>query len=739
MRSGKATGQSIKNQGRGIVLFGGIASLISVAAGADRSWNNPTGGLWSVPGNWQAVGVPGNLDHVRIGNLASVENEFVTLDVSGEIIGALTITDGMRLTTGNRSLRVNGDTVLSGSNSVPGPGGSTLYSSSLWLGSVDGLSLRTVDLTLLDGASVSLQDYAIVSVSGRMDVGVGSSARGDGVISLSGLGTTFVNDGAVNGRTDEGLLIQQIEGGLYDLDGPTGDGFLGAATYSNITNSGSRLRVHGTGLTDAFSGEMWLASDSEIEIALTSGWVADAASTISHFGLSGHPEPGEFHGGAMDFHGELTVSGGVNGWLRMRPSLFSVFPAARVMVGPNATLDIGDAGGAGIVLHGGQFAAGEGASIGLNGATDWRGAVSFTGEVRQNGLATVSAPSTIDAEVFDMDGGTGTEWQIGHNLTINADRIDTLNSPHTFNGILSVGGGFAGMLTINLTDPADVWRMDAYLELSGNAFSNFPIARLGGSHVLMTGRTEVSHRVRVTAGMTIAAGSQVEFGSATDRLQMTGATIVEAGAGFFGLGTLENGQGGVMTLHDGVLFGGVGLVNAGLAGMGEEPGVVSVPWFENTSTGEWTVTVGGGVPGSTHDLLIVSDGTAALAGKLSVRLVDLGGGFTPQIGDEFTVLTALDGIDGLFAVVSKSTLNGSDYHWEVDYEPNAVVLRLASVGPAVCDADLNADGLLNFFDVAVYTAMYNDQNAGADYAAPWGTLNFFDVAAYMNAYQNGCP
>ncbi len=57
----------------------------------------------------------------------------------------------------------------------------------------------------------------------------------------------------------------------------------------------------------------------------------------------------------------------------------------------------------------------------------------------------------------------------------------------------------------------------------------------------------------------------------------------------------------------------------------------------------------------------------------------------------------------------------------------------------VCGADLNADGLLNFFDVALYITWYNDANPAADLAAPFDVLNFFDLAAYITLYNAGCP
>ncbi|MEZ6165397.1 MAG: GC-type dockerin domain-anchored protein [Phycisphaerales bacterium] len=56
----------------------------------------------------------------------------------------------------------------------------------------------------------------------------------------------------------------------------------------------------------------------------------------------------------------------------------------------------------------------------------------------------------------------------------------------------------------------------------------------------------------------------------------------------------------------------------------------------------------------------------------------------------------------------------------------------------VCPADLNDDGLLNFFDVSAFLSAYNIMNPTADFNND-GLFNFFDVSAFLNAYNAGCP
>jgi hypothetical protein len=69
------------------------------------------------------------------------------------------------------------------------------------------------------------------------------------------------------------------------------------------------------------------------------------------------------------------------------------------------------------------------------------------------------------------------------------------------------------------------------------------------------------------------------------------------------------------------------------------------------------------------------------------------------------------------------------------------VLRPATDPSCPCDspANLNCDGVLNFFDISAYVQNFNAQDPSADLASPFGTFNFFDVAAYVSIYNQGCP
>lgn len=59
-------------------------------------------------------------------------------------------------------------------------------------------------------------------------------------------------------------------------------------------------------------------------------------------------------------------------------------------------------------------------------------------------------------------------------------------------------------------------------------------------------------------------------------------------------------------------------------------------------------------------------------------------------------------------------------------------LRVFYGQPDPCPADLNGDGVLNYFDVSALLMGRPDYNAD-------GSFNFFDVAAFLEDYNEGCP
>jgi hypothetical protein len=92
----------------------------------------------------------------------------------------------------------------------------------------------------------------------------------------------------------------------------------------------------------------------------------------------------------------------------------------------------------------------------LDGPTEWSGTFTVsgpapgTGIVIVDGPATVEAATVINARTFNMDGTYGTNtWDVTAGLVINAEAIDN-TAANSFDGTLSIAGGFAGQVTVNL-------------------------------------------------------------------------------------------------------------------------------------------------------------------------------------------------------------------------------------------------------------------------------------------------
>lgn len=55
-----------------------------------------------------------------------------------------------------------------------------------------------------------------------------------------------------------------------------------------------------------------------------------------------------------------------------------------------------------------------------------------------------------------------------------------------------------------------------------------------------------------------------------------------------------------------------------------------------------------------------------------------------------------------------------------------------------CLVDLNADGVLNFFDISAFLQAFGENDPIADFTND-GLFNFFDISAFLQAFAAGCP
>lgn len=648
-------------------------------------WNGNAGnGNFFDSNNWSPLGAPQIHDVIRIGNLPGTAGDDVMMGGDPTVLhGGLYLSNGVRLDTNGTEL-VSFDVVsLVGANTrliarpAAGPNSSDLQGQ-IQLGEGTFLELHdNVSAVFFPNA------WSFGTISGRGTM-ITNNFDNSGVIRPGGNGGIVLNAGQIQ---------QNLQ---VNLDGSTGQGGI------DLTTQFSQLHVNAGSLTDSFGGTISMAPGALLNMNIQEGWAAESIAEINVLGFFNNAAS-QINGSHLTFGGTMNVTL-AEGKLRVNAPL-TIQPTASINVGHTDLLEFDGA----TTVQGGTFTLGQfgtmqfdgpttlsggtfstfannftDGTIAFNGSTTWNGTVEINGSARQQGNATVSGVSgaTINANRFDMDGLSGnTIWNVNSNLTVNAEMIGT-TSANRFDGTMNIAGGFFPSTTINLRDPAASWTMGGTLNLSG--LSQLVETKVAGSRMIVQGDLNVTGgRVRINADTTLsdagfAGPAQIAITGADTELRMHGQTLIESGVEFLGAGTIFNAASGSMLLESGADLSSIGLVNEGLFNVATRAGIASVDRF--TNTGVWSVDIGGYLPGAEHDSLLVTSGMAQLGGTLAVNLIEfVGPDFIPQIGDEFTILTALAGISGTFSFDPMTNFQGRTYSWDVQYNPNDVTLQLSAV------------------------------------------------------------
>ena len=100
------------------------------------------------------------------------------------------------------------------------------------------------------------------------------------------------------------------------------------------------------------------------------------------------------------------------------------------------------------------------------------------------------------------------------------------------------------------------------------------------------------------------------------------------------------------------------------------------------------------------------------------------------------------------AILSTGTLGPGTYKLTWVHIANYIFSTSPAIGtgnftltlttPGCNDADFNADGVLNFFDISEFLSEFNAMAPSADLNGD-GIWNFFDVSAFLSAFAAGCP
>ncbi len=703
-----------------------VASLIAAsgaASAADRDWNGPPNADWNTPGFWSPAALPNAADTAWIGRLT--QNSVVRITVPPQI-GDLRISNGMIVEGFGGSLDVQDDVFVSGSNMV----GDNRFRSQLRVKPA-GVSAISVDvgdaLSISDGGQIRLLG-GVLRVDGLLSTTADSIISGSGTIRLRSNAAVAARFAApIDPDTAGGIVIEQQGTGLIDLDGLSELGEIRAHGGGPTVGAYDRLTVIGTELQDSYSGTIWLVSGGELAMNLSAGWTADANSVIRVISTEPATQPARFTGGHAELLGELIVTGqGAEARFLSAATTGPTF-AAELMPGTRLRF-VGDT-----TVEGGTFHAEPDAAVVFAAPTEWRGAAHLSGLVTQDGDAMVSAPTTIDADVFDMDGGPGiTHWEIANALTIDTVYIDRSNG-RIFNGSMDIGPSFPARLEIDLPQPTDSWVMSGEMTLAGAPVTY--VERLAGSPVQIRGHVEVSERVLVSAAVRFEPASTVLL-PAGAFMRLGGPSEIYAGASFAGSGELQNAASGSMHLRHGAALGGARLRNDGELRIGDGPASASANAFVQGAAGVWRVQIGGDAPGSEYDLLSLTGGNASLAGAIEVELLDLGSGtLIPEVGDVYTILSGAAAVNGAFAGNPVTHVGNTTVRWNVGYGTTTVSLQVAAVES--CQADFDADGTVDVNDLLGFLGAFRNAAPAADIDAS-GDVDVNDLLSYLGLFRAGC-
>jgi len=674
------------------------AGLASPALAVNIQWTGASSNSWANPGNWTPFGLPNNLTDVFIGPHPAITNNHV--DLAGSLtIGSLTMTDGLSLRTDSHRLTVTGDTELSGANVTPD---NFIYQSGLRLGAADGYSIDTRDLTLADGASVRMNS-SFARVRRDMVIGDGCSLYGHGVLDFTDSGTTIRNEGLIQVDTTSLMHLRQLGSGLYDFDGNSGDGRVSLGTYNFIEDRGCEMRVDGTGLADAFSGDLDFGPRSALHMNLTSGWTADANSSIKIFGYDESTVPAVIDGSGWNIAGDLHVYS--HGNVSIESDSVTLLPASRVTLNTETGAVIGKSSGTQVTIEGGTYSVNTGAALEFrgdtlvkggefstttnapdggnvifSGDTEIDGSATFNGFARFEGDVTVNRPSVLSGGILEISGLTPNTWDISNSLVINANQVNRGTVP--VRSTINIDGGFFGRLTVNLDSPGASWKMEGDLNITGDN-TLYP-KRIAGSGLTLTGEMNITNRAEIDARFFAHDSAVITFTTPTSALRLRGYSVIWPETTFVGDGTIRVGQGGILVLNDGTDLGDVDLINDDDLYIGATAGAAVVDNFTNTATGEWNVDIVASASGFENDLLIATGESAVMGGTLAVWYTSFDGLNLPQIGDEFTILVTPGIVSGTFADITPISFlpGGITLEWSAIYRDHSVAVRLDNIVPA---------------------------------------------------------
>ncbi len=557
---------------------------------------------------------------------------------------------------------------------------------------------------------------------GPGDTSVGSNAGGVGIVTMSGLDS----DWFILNR----LLVGHADGvGSVTLSNLAVLTVQDVAILADEGGSMGQINVTGLGTTWDNSAPITVGEFGLGTVEVTSGGQVTSETSVLGFGVSSEGSvrvSGEFS--RWFIFGAITVGDSGRGTLivqnggRVTHTMAST--VGRSVSATAAGVGVVEVSGAGSLWEtGGDLVVGssgwgfvrvlDGGRIASSSPVMLATVAGSRGEVVVDGtdsIWTVAGALTTgpgDASITVSNGGvvrtaTGPTIEVNGRVTLDGGRLETAGTPgplplpFTHRGLIQ-GSGVIDVPTFNIaTSGANRGRLyasaDDHLILTGGGSNAGVIDLDGGQFEVRNGFLNLTNGdidARNGATLRFGVGGLDNFDGG--QLSITGGAVdvfdqVRNNPG----GEIAVVGGATGVFHDLVINNGIVFVSPGseivlLEDLGFSAGAaLSVQLAAIDRGGDPTDGFG----------QALSSGQVTLAGTLNVSLV---GGYMPELGSTFQIVSAGGGRSGIFATESLPALAGG-LGWDVVYSANAVTLAVIPALPG----DYNADGVVDAADYVVW-------------------------------------
>ncbi|GHC10799.1 hypothetical protein GCM10007047_30170 [Cerasicoccus arenae] len=275
----------------------------------------------------------------------------------------------------------------------------------------------------------------------------------------------------------------------------------------------------------------------------------------------------------------------------------------------------------------------------------------------------------------------------------------------TFSGILNVNNSINLQIRDGITNNGVInlqsSNTDTSLQLTGtthmlNGTGEIVLGNNVNNRVFMNGgviTNGVSHTIRGAGNLLSNSGGMVNKGTIIG--DQTNALVIDPDANEFeNQGELRATGSGGITLASGIFTNSAGgiisgtsffnasaatFTNAGVISPGTSPGNLEFQGdIDFTDSASLLIEIAGTIAGSEYDVLTVTgSGLVSLDGNLDIVLL----GYTPDVDDEFTIMTTTGEITGTFDNVSSGVVFFSGGQFDVTFNSNHILLSNYSAVP----------------------------------------------------------